>query len=75
LSNNGFDNDINLWQSYIEDDKNVKDVNLTLYKTIKDRISKEYETEIPLYFDDILDKFIQKTFAYSSELQLSTFTD
>lgn len=75
VSNNSYDTDVKLWQAYIEDEKKLKDENLILYNTIKDRIQKEYATELPANFDSIFDKFVQKTFIYSSELQLTTFTD
>lgn len=75
VSNNDYDLDIRTWQSYIEDNKNLKDENLELFSKIKSRIKDEYVDDLPSNFDGIFDKFIQKTFVYRSELQLSTYED
>lgn len=75
VSNNDYDMDIRTWQSYIEDNKNLADENPELYDKIKIRIKDEYTDNPPSNFDEIYDKFIQKTFIYKSELQLSTYED
>lgn len=51
----------------------LKDIDLALYNKIKDRIKVEYEYDLPSDFDKIFDKFIQQTFVYTSELQLSSY--
>lgn len=53
----------------------MADENIKLYDKIKARIKDEYADNIPSNFDEIYDKFIQKTFIYQSELQLSTYED
>ena len=70
---NGFDNDVRLWQSYIEDKKTVQIENKDLYQKIKDRIREEYLDNMPSNFDDVYDEFIQNTFVHKSELQLATY--
>ena len=75
VSNNNYDLDVRTWQSYIEDNKCLADENIKLYDKIKARIKDEYADNIPSNFDEIYDKFIQKTFIYQSELQLSTYED
>lgn len=73
ISNNDFDEDIRMWQSYIEDEKIVQSENSNLYKKIKDRIKEEYLDDTPSNFDTIYDDFIQNTFVHKSELQLKTY--
>lgn len=73
ISNNGYDFDVRTWQSYIEDNKILKNENRKLYDKIKDRIKAEYADDLPSNFDEIFDKFIQNTNVYTSELQLSTY--
>lgn len=73
VSNNDFDADVRLWQSYIEDGKCVQSENLELYRRIKDRIRDEYLKDMPDNFDSIYDKFIQNTFIHKSKLQLATY--
>lgn len=73
VSNNDFDEDVRLWQSYIEDKKNVQTENIDLYQKIKDRIKEEFIDEMPDSFDSIYEKFIQNTFVHKSELQLTTY--
>ena len=72
-SNAPFDNDIRKWQAYIEDEKEIKDIDLELYERIKKRIRDEYLEELPDDFDIVFDRFIQNTFIYDSELQLTTY--
>lgn len=73
VSNNGYDKDIKNWQAFIEDNKILKDENVDLYNRIKERIKAEYNDDHPDDFDAVFERFIQKTFVYSSELQLSTY--
>lgn len=72
-SNNNFDIEVRTWQAHIEDGDELKSVNLELYNKIKERIKAEYSEDIPTNFDEVFDRFIQKTFIYNSELQLSTY--
>lgn len=73
ISNNDFDEDIRLWQSYIEDEKTVQSENRGLYQKIMDRIKDEYSDDIPSNFDAVYDEFIQNTFVHKSDLQLTTY--
>ncbi len=73
ISNNDFDEDIRLWQSYIEDGKTVQCENTELFLKIKDRIKAEYLDDMPTKFDEVYEEFIQNTFVHKSELQLSTY--
>lgn len=73
VSNNDFDADVRLWQSYIEDEKLVNIENEELYQKIKGRIKDEYADALPKDFDTVYDKFIQNTFVYKSDLQLSSY--
>jgi len=72
-SNNNFDLDVRTWQAHIEDGEELKIVNPELYNRIKARIQAEYLEDLPYNFDKVFDRFIQKTFVYNSELQLSTY--
>lgn len=73
ISNNDFDNDVRLWQSYIEDGKSIQSENHDLYQKMKDRISEEYADEMPSNFDIVYNEFVQNTFVHKSELQLATY--
>lgn len=73
VSNNEFENEVLLWQSYIEDGKSLQAENIELYLKIKDRIKDEFIDDMPSDFDFVYDKFIQNTFAHKSELQLTTY--
>ncbi len=73
VSNNDFDKEVLLWQSYIEDKKIVQTEDNVLYKKIKDRIKDEFLDDMPNNFDSVFDNFIQNTFVYKSELQLTTY--
>lgn len=73
VSNNDFDKDVLLWQSYIEDEKNLQTEDIQLYQKIKDRIKDEYLDDMPNNFDFVFNEFIQNTFVYKSELQLTTY--
>lgn len=73
VSNNDFDNDVLLWQSYIEDGKKLQTENIKLYETIKGRIRDEFLDDMPGNFDTVFDEFIQNTFVHKSELQLTTY--
>ncbi len=73
VSNNDFDREVSLWQSYIEDGKCLIAEDIDLYNKIKGRIEEEFSDDMPSNFDLIFDKFIQNTFIYKSELQLSTY--
>ncbi len=73
VSNNDYDEDIRLWQSYIEDEKDVQLENITLYQRIKDRIKDEFLDDMPSNFDSVYCKFIHNTFVHKSELQLTTY--
>ena len=42
VSNNDFDKEVLLWQSYIEDGKRLQTENIVLYEKIKDRIKNEF---------------------------------
>lgn len=74
ISNNDFDNDVLLWQSYIEDEK-ILQKNIELYKKIKNRIKNEFSNDMPSNFDSVFENFIQNTFICKSELQLTTYDD
>ena len=74
ISNNDYDKDVRLWQSYIEDGKIVAVENNELYQRIKGRIKDEYVDSLPSNFDSVFDIFIQNTFVHKSKLQLSTYT-
>lgn len=73
VSNNDFDEEILLWQSYIEDGKRLQTENSKLYERIKDRIKSEFTSAMPINFDSVFDEFIQNTFVHKSELQLTTY--
>lgn len=73
ISNNDFDTDIRLWQSYIEDGKVLRTEDNELYEKIKNRIKTEYLDNLPAGFDSVYDKFIQNTFVSKSDLQLTTY--
>lgn len=73
VSNNDFDNDVLLWQTYVEDGKNLQTENIELYEKIKDRIKEEFSDDMPSNFDSVFEEFIQNTFVHKSELQLTTY--
>lgn len=73
VSNNDFDRDVLLWQSYIEDGRSLQEEDKKLYEKIKDRIKDEFSDDMPSNFDLVFDNFIQNTFVHKSELQLSTY--
>lgn len=73
VSNNDFDTEVLLWQAYIEDGKNLQTEDIGLYQKIKDRIKDEFLDNMPSNFDSVFDNFIQNTFVYKSELQLTTY--
>ena len=75
ISNNDYDKDVRLWQSYIEDGKIVAVENNELYQRIKGRIKDEYVDSLPSNFDSVFDIFIQNTFVHKSKLQLSKHTN
>lgn len=73
VSNNDFDNDVLLWQTYVEDGKSLQTENIELYEKIKDRIKEEFSDDMPSNFDSVFEEFIQNTFVHKSELQLTTY--
>ena len=73
VSNNDFDTDVLLWQSYIEDGKELQKESIELYQRIKNRIKDEFLDDMPSNFDSVFDEFIQNTFIYKSDLQLATY--
>lgn len=73
VSNNDFDKEVLLWQSYIEDGKRLQTENIALYEKIKNRIKNEFLDDMPSNFDSIFEEFIQNTFVHKSELQLTTY--
>lgn len=73
VSNNDFDAEVLLWQSYIEDGKELQKENIDLYQKIKNRIINEFSEDMPDEFDSVFDKFIQNTFISKSDLQLTTY--
>lgn len=73
VSNNDFDNEVLLWQSYIEDGKSLQTEDIALYGKIKERIREEFSDDMPSNFDSVFDDFIQNTFVHKSELQLTTY--
>ena len=73
VSNNDFDKEVLLWQSYIEDGKRLQTENIALYEKIKDRIKNEFLDDMPSNFDSVFEEFIQNTFVHKSELQLTTY--
>ena len=78
VSNNDFDKEVLLWQSYIEDGKRLQTENIALYEKIKDRIKNEFLDDMPSNFDSVFEEFIQNTFVHKSEfverfLELSPF--
>ena len=73
VSNNDFDNDVLLWQSYVEDGKSLQTEYIELYEKIKDRIKEEFSDDMPSNFDSVFEEFIQNTFVHKSELQLTTY--
>lgn len=75
ISNNDFDADIRLWQSYVEDEKILRAEDNKLYEKIKGRIKDEYLDNLPSNFDLVYDNFIQNTFVRKSDLQLTTYAD
>lgn len=68
VSNNDFDKEVLLWQSYIEDGKRLQTENIALYEKIKDRIKNEFLDDMPSNFDSVFEEFIQNTFVHKSEL-------
>ena len=75
VSNNDFDKEVLLWQSYIEDGKKLETENIELYKKIKDRIKAEYEEDIQINFDSVFEDFVQNTFVHKSDLHLTTYEE
>lgn len=75
VSNNDFDKEVMLWQSYIEDGKMLQTENIELYEKIKERIKNEFLDNMPSNFDSVFDEFIQNTYVHKSELQLTTYED
>ena len=73
VSNNDFDNDVLLWQSYVEDGKSLQTESTKLYRKIKDRIKEEFSDDMLSNFDSAFESFIQNTFVHKSELQLTTY--
>ena len=73
VSNNDFNKDVLLWQSYIEDGKRLQTENVTLYEEIKDRIKNEFSDDMPSNFDSVFEEFIQNTILHKSQLQLTTY--
>jgi hypothetical protein len=73
VSNNPYDKEILAWQACIEDEKDLKTENKTLYDKIKERLTDEYRTDMPSDFNEVFDRFIQSTYIYSSDLQLKTY--
>ena len=78
VSNNDFDKEVLLWQSYIEDGKRLQTENIALYEKIKDRIKNEFLDDMPSNFDSVFEEFIQNTFVHKSGfverfLELSPF--
>lgn len=73
VSNNDFDTEVLLWQSYIEDRKKLQTENIDLYQKIKNRIKDEFLEDMPSNFDIVFDEFIQNTFVHKSDLQLTTY--
>ena len=67
VSNNDFDKEVLLWQSYIEDGKRLQTENIALYEKIKDRIKNEFLDDMPSNFDSVFEEFIQNTFVHKSE--------
>ena len=59
VSNNDFDKEVLLWQSYIEDGKRLQTENIALYEKIKNRIKNEFLDDMPSNFDSIFEEFIQ----------------
>ena len=72
VSNNDFDKEVLLWQSYIEDGKRLQTENIALYEKIKDRIKNEFLDDMPSNFDSVFEEFIQNTFVHKSELCAQT---
>ena len=72
VSNNDFDKEVLLWQSYIEDGKRLQTENIALYEKIKDRIKNEFLDDMPSNFDSVFEEFIQNTFVHQSELCAQT---
>lgn len=75
VSNNDFDKEVLLWQSYIEDGEKLQTENIELYQKIKNRIKEEFVNDMPSDFDSVFDEFIQNTFVHKSDLQLTTYED
>ena len=74
VSNNDFDTEVLLWQSYIEDKKNLQAENIVLYQKIKDRIKDEFLNDMPSNFDSVFDDFRGDfNTVPGSELQLMTY--
>lgn len=69
VSNNDFDKEVLLWQSYIEDGKRLQTENIALYEKIKDRIKNEFLDDMPSNFDSVFEEFIQNTFVHKSEIE------
>ena len=57
VSNNDFDKEVLLWQSYIEDGKRLQTENIALYEKIKDRIKNEFLDDMPSNFDSVFEEF------------------
>ena len=73
VSNNDFDDEILLWQAYIEDKKSLHTENEELYEKIKQRIKNEYNNNLPNNFDLVFEEFIQNTFIHKSDLKLENY--
>ena len=71
VSNNDFDKEVLLWQSYIEDGKRLQTENIALYEKIKDRIKNEFLDDMPSNFDCM---FMRTTINFNSYVLLPMYT-
>ncbi len=70
LSNERYSSEIRTWSACVEDGKSLKKENPELYNKIRGRIYPEFKNELPKNFDDIFDKFIDKSVIVQSDLFL-----
>lgn len=73
VSNIGMDEKVRSWQAIIEDGKELKEEDQTLYMEIKDLMRKEYEGIDEITFTTIFDRFVQNTYLYDGELHLENY--
>ncbi|EDZ59238.1 dsDNA nuclease domain-containing protein [Bacillus cereus group sp. MYBK77-1] len=73
VSNIGMDETVRVWQSVIEDRKELKTEEPSLYNEIKGLLREEYKDLEIEEFNNVFEIFIQNTFLYHGELPLENY--